>query len=347
MSQTVVEAAEGRQPLASRVIVERAVMWLLVAALAVWLFLAAYRSPRPFLTATIEGLNNGALFALIALGYTLVYGIIELINFSHGDLFMMATVLSGFWVVSLFHATTASVSSFLVIFAGLLVVMTFGAGVNTLAERLAYRRLRRAPKLAPMITAVGLSFVYQWVGINRNGSGQRNWIRILGDSGFTVAQVHVRWMTVIVIAVTIPLLLGMTWIIQRTRVGKAMRATAQDQDAARLMGIDVDRTIAYTFAMGGALAGAAGMLYLESLGTTRYDAGFRLGLIAFTAAVLGGIGNLNGAVLGGFLIGLISSYNDGFGLGNQWSQTAVFTILILLMVFKPEGLLGQVTTEKV
>jgi branched-chain amino acid transport system permease protein len=147
--------------------------------------------------------------------------------------------------------------------------------------------------------------------------------------------------------VTIPLLLLMTYIVQRTRAGKAMRATAQDQDAARLMGIDVDRTIAFTFALGGAMAGAAGLLYLQSVGTTRYDAGFQLGLIAFTAAVLGGIGNLNGAVLGGFLIGVVQSFNDQLGFGQKWSQTVVFTILIALMVFKPEGILGKPTTEKV
>lgn len=348
MTQTQVEAAEERQPLAARVLAERVVMWLLLAALALWLGTEAVNSPQQFLEAAVVGANNGALFALIALGYTLVYGIIELINFSHGDLFMLATVLSGILVVNQFHATTASVASFLVIFAVLIVVMIFGAGINTLAERLAYRRLRRAPRLAPMITAVGLSFAYQWVGIKMNQSGgQRNWPRVLGDSGFRIGEVDVPWMTVIVIGITVPLLLMMSWVVQRTRMGKAMRATAQDQDAARLMGIDVDRTIALTFAIGGALAGAAGLLYLESVGTTRYDAGFRLGLIAFTAAVLGGIGNLNGAVLGGFLIGLISSFNDSLGLGNQWSQTAVFTILILLMVFKPEGLLGQATTEKV
>jgi branched-chain amino acid transport system permease protein len=139
----------------------------------------------------------------------------------------------------------------------------------------------------------------------------------------------------------------MMFLVQRTRQGRAMRATAQDQDAARLMGIDVDRTIAMTFALGGALAGAAGMLYLQTMGLTRYDLGFRLGLIAFTAAVLGGIGNLAGAVLGGFLIGIIQALNEAFGLGSSWSQTVVFTILIVLMVFKPEGILGHPVTEKV
>jgi branched-chain amino acid transport system permease protein len=141
----------------------------------------------------------------------------------------------------------------------------------------------------------------------------------------------------------------LTYVVQRTKQGKAMRATAQDQDAARLMGINVDRTIAFTFALGGAMAGAAGLLFLESVGTTRYDAGFQLGLIAFTAAVLGGIGNLAGAVLGGFLIGVIQGLNDGaaYGLGQKWSQTVVFTILILVMVFRPTGILGQPTVEKV
>jgi branched-chain amino acid transport system permease protein len=139
----------------------------------------------------------------------------------------------------------------------------------------------------------------------------------------------------------------MSYIVQSTRQGKAMRATAQDQDAARLMGINVDRTIAFTFALGGGLAGAAGLLWMQSVGNTRYDAGFQLGLIAFTAAVLGGIGNLKGAVIGGVLIGLIQAYNTTFALGQKWDQTVVFSILIFLMVFKPEGLLGKRTTEKV
>ncbi|MBI4942200.1 MAG: branched-chain amino acid ABC transporter permease [Actinobacteria bacterium] len=295
----------------------------------------------------VVGLNQGALYALIALGYTLVYGIIELINFSHGDLFMLASVLSGFLMVSAFGATAATTGAFLALIATLVLAMLFGAALNTTAERVAYRRLRRAPKLAPLITAVGLSFVYQWGGIKSNGSGQRNWDTILGSSGFTVLNVKVPWSMIVVTAVTIPLLLGLNWVIQKTRQGKAMRATAQDQDAARLMGIDVDRTISLTFGLGGAMAGAAGLLYLQTFGTTRYDAGFQLGLIAFTAAVLGGIGNLNGAVLGGVLIGLVQALNDRFGLGVAYSQTVVFTILILLMVFKPEGILGKPTTEKV
>ncbi len=347
MSQATATVAASRTPAETRALVIRLISYVLLAAVGLWILSKAVSRPNDFFTVTIVGLKFGALYALVALGYTMVYGIIELINFSHGDLFMLATVASGLAMVSWLGQVTPGVGAFALMIAVLLGVMAMSAGINTLAERVAYRRLRRAPKLAPLITAVGLSFIYQAVGIRANGSGQRSWETLLGDAGFSIGGVKVPWSVIVVLAVTIPLLLLMTFLINKTRQGKAMRATAQDQDAARLMGIDVDRTIALTFALGGALAGAAGLLYLESVGTTRYDLGFQLGLIAFTSAVLGGIGNLNGAVLGGFLIGIIQSLNEAFLLGSAWSQTVVFSILIMLMVFKPEGILGKPTTEKV
>jgi branched-chain amino acid transport system permease protein len=347
MTQTAVEPAETRVPLRAREHVERAIALALVAAVVLFLVWQLVRAPARFFTVLSIGVNQGALYALVALGYTLVYGIIELINFSHGDLFMLSTVLSAFAMVTWFGATSPTVRNFALMFVTLAIAMVAAAALNTAAERFAYRRLRKAPKLAPLITAVGLSFVYQQGGLQTSGSGPRNWTTVLGGTSFTVAGVSVPWSLVVVIVVTIPLLLGLTYLVQRTRQGKAMRATAQDQDAARLMGIDVNRTIAFTFALGGALAGAGGLLYLQTFGTTRYDAGFQLGLIAFTSAVLGGIGNLNGAVLGGFIIGIIQAFNDSLVLGVAWSQTVVFTILILLMVFKPEGILGKPTTEKV
>jgi YVTN family beta-propeller protein len=230
-----------------------------------------------------------------------------------------------------------------------IVTMVFCASINMGAEFFAYRRLRRAPKLAPLITAVGLSFVFQNIGLKWNGSTPRQWQSVLGQNGFAVHGVKVHYSLFVVLGVTTVLLLGLTYIVRGTRQGKAMRATAQDQDGARLMGINVNSTISFTFALGGAMAGAAAVLYVQTLGTTRYDSGFELGLIAFTAAVLGGIGNLTGAVLGAMLIGVIQGMNDGlaYGLGQRWSQTVVFAILILLMVFKPEGLLGTRTIEKV
>ncbi|HVN10569.1 MAG TPA: branched-chain amino acid ABC transporter permease [Kineosporiaceae bacterium] len=347
LTQTPVEISESRPPLSRGALATRVLGLALLAALAVWILYSAVTKPTQFASAVVTGINNGALYALIALGYTLVYGIIELINFSHGDLFMLATIVAAFVIVTVFGVTSLSWWAAVVLLIGLVVTMSFAAGLNVAAERLAYRRLRRAPKLAPLITAVGLSFVYQFVGVTANGSAQKPWDTILGDTGFYIGDVKINWKTIVVIAVTVPLLLAMTWMVANTRQGKAMRATAQDQDAARLMGIDVDRTIAFTFGLGGALAGAAGVLFMQANGLTRWDAGFRLGLIAFTAAVLGGIGNLTGAVLGGFLIGVIENLNNSLGFGQEWGQTVIFTILIVLMVFKPEGILGKPTTEKV
>ncbi len=349
MTTTAVEAAAARPAGFGRAMVERILAYAILAAGAVWLLANFVEAPGLFFESLLAGLKNGTLYALIALGYTLVYGIIELINFAHGDLFMLGTVFSGFFMVGWLGQGDPGVTAFAALLLTVVLAMIFCALINVAAERVAYRRLRRAPKLAALITAVGLSFIYQWVGLQWNGSRPRQWDRAVRGVAFEIAGVSVGWATLIVVAVTIPVLVFLTYVVQRTKQGKAMRATAQDQDAARLMGIDVDRTIAFTFALGGAMAGAAGALYIQAIGTTRYDAGFQLGLIAFTAAVLGGIGNLTGAVLGGVLIGLIQACNDGlpYGFGQKWSQTVVFTILILLMVFKPEGILGKPTTEKV
>ena len=226
MSQTAVEAAESRSPVATRVIVERGIGFLLLALVAVFVLANAVMHTSEFFSVFFFGLNLGALYALVALGYTLVYGIIELINFSHGDLFMLATVGSGFAMVSWLNQKSASVGAFALMIGAMILVMAGAAAINTAAERVAYRRLRRAPKLAPLITAVGLSFAYQWAGITVNGSGQRNWATLLGSSGFTVAGVKVQWSVIVVVGVTIPLLLLMTYVIQKTRQGKAMRATA-------------------------------------------------------------------------------------------------------------------------
>ncbi len=334
---------------ARRRVAERIAAVLFSTLGAIWLGANLIKSPAQFFQAAIGGLSNGALYALIALGYTIVYGIIELINFAHGDLFMLGGVFSAYFISVWFGQTKSSPKAWLIFVVCLFLVMTFTATINVAIERFAYRRLRRAPKLAPLITAVGMSFILQFVGLTWNGSGPKNWNSVLPGGAINISGVKIYYVTLILFAVTIPLLLLLTYIVAKTRQGKAMRATAQDQDAARLMGIDVNRTISFTFAIGGALAGAAGLLYVETIGTTSYNLGYQLGLIAFTSAVLGGIGNLTGAVLGAVLIGLIQGLNDGLpiGLGQQWSQTVVFSILIMLMVFKPAGILGKQVTEKV
>jgi branched-chain amino acid transport system permease protein len=347
MAQTTLAPPLPRPALRPRVVVQYVAATAIMVLLMIWVLWSVTESPAQFFSSAVFGLNNGALYALIALGYTMVYGIIQLINFAHGDLFMLGTLFSGFAITTLFGQTASAPLAWLLGVLTLLATMAFCGTVNVAIEFLAYRRLRRAPKLAPLITAVGMSFILQWIGLQWNGSRPKAWPTILPAGSWNIGGVEIDYSFAIVLAVTIPLLLGMSWLVTRTKQGRAMRATAQDQDAARLMGIDVNRTISFTFALGGSLAGAAGVMYQQTIATTRFDLGFQLGLVAFTAAVLGGIGNLTGAVLGGFLIGLIQGLNEGapHGLGQKWSQTVVFSILILLMVFRPDGLLGRATGE--
>lgn len=322
---------------------------LIAAAVLYWLGKNFVDDPKMFLSVGVTGLSNGALYALIALGYTMVYGIIELINFAHGDLFMLGAVFSYFFLTSFLGAVGSTSRNWAMLGLTLILVMLFCGLLNVLIERLAYRKLRDAPKLAPLITAVGVSFILQFIGLKWNGSAPRNFETVVPRDTWLVGGVIVPYRAVLVIGLTVPLLIILVTFINKTKMGKAMRATAQDKDASRLMGIDVNKTIAMVFGIGGALAGAAGLMFAQSLGNVAYNIGFQLGLIAFTSAVLGGVGNLNGAVLGGFLIGIIQGFNDGlpWSPGQKWSQTVVFTILILLMVYRPAGLLGKATLEKV
>jgi branched-chain amino acid transport system permease protein len=297
------------------------------------------------------GLTNGAVYALVALGYTLVYGILELINFAHGDVFMLGGMFSATMLISAFGLTVSSSTPKLIgtIVGSLVVAMVACGVINATIEMIAYRPLRGAPRLAPLITAIGMSFILQNIAIAWKGPSYVSVPRVLphGDV-FSIGGAHYTWDKFIVVIVTLPVLLVLLWLVLRTRQGKAMRATAQDRDAAAMMGINVNRTISFTFLIAGALAGAGGLLYALYFHEVRYDTGFQLGLIAFTAAVLGGIGNLPGAVLGALLIGFIQSYNDGLSWhmpGSDWTQSIVFAILILILVFRPEGLLGERTPE--
>lgn len=316
---------------------------------AFWMLINIIQSPDQFAQSAIAGLRNGLIYAMIALGYTLVYGIIELINFAHGDLFMLSAVFSSFFITYWLGADQSNGYGWFAFGLCLIAVMIFGAVINVLIERFAYRRLRHAPRLAPLITAVGMSFLLNFIGLKWNGSTPRQWPTVIPNSDIYIGEIRISMTTIWLFLIGFPLLVGLNYLVTSTKQGKAMRATSQDRDASTLMGINVNKTIAFTFALGGAMAGAAGLLYQQSIGTTNYNLGFQLGLIAFTSAVLGGIGNLWGAVLGGLLIGLIQGLNDGLPIafGQQWSQSVVFTILIIILVFKPAGLLGKAVTEKV
>ena len=323
---------------------------IFVVALVALLVKEATVSPSQFAQTTLIGLTNGAVYALIALGYTLVYGILELINFAHGDVFMlggMFAITIGTHVFGLHHGQGPV--TVLIVFATLVLAMLACGSINATIEFIAYRPLRGAPRLAPLITAIGVSFIIQDVGLAWKGPNYVTAPDVFPHSNvFSIGGVDYQWNHLIVVIITVPVLLALLWLVQRTRQGKAMRATAQDKDAAAIMGINVNRTISFTFLTAGALAGAAGTLYSLWATTVRFDQGFQLGLIAFTAAVIGGIGNLPGAVLGAVTIGLIQSWNEGLPWhmpGSDWTQSIVFSILILILVFRPEGLLGEKTPE--
>ena len=293
------------------------------------------------------GITNGAIVALIALGYTLVYGIIELINFAHGDVFMIGTLVAfGLWGTIGLTLATGTLGIVFGLLAALVVAMAVCGVLNVMIERVAYRPLRGAPKLAPLITAVGMSFILQNVGILWIGASQRAVPDLIHAQQqlFSPLGLSISRGDVLAVVATIPLVMLLTTFVSTTRLGKAMRATAQDPDAARLMGINVDTTIALTFLLGGMLAGAAGLIFLVYQTTVWYFSGFIAGLIAFTAAVMGGIGNLQGAVLGGFIIGIIQQLAEN-RIGAEWTEAVVFAYLIIIMVFRPQGLLGEQTRE--
>jgi branched-chain amino acid transport system permease protein len=295
----------------------------------------------------VLGLSNGAIYALIALGYTLVYGIIELINFAHGEVFMIGSFVAfGFWGTIGLTLSTGPLGVALGLLVSLLLAMGVCGVLNVMIERVAYKPLRNAPKLAPLITAIGFSFILQNVGILWLGSSPASVPDLIQSQKvlFDIGGVAIHRGDVLAVAVTIPLVVLLTSFINRSRLGKAMRATAQDPDAARLMGINVSTTISMTFLLGGMLAGAAGLVNLLYQTSVWYFQGFTAGLIAFTAAVMGGIGNLKGAVLGGLIIGCIQQMSDN-RIGAQWTTAVVFAYLVLIMVFRPQGLIGEATRE--
>ncbi len=331
--------------------------------MALDLVLFAQSSGNVYAQSLINGLTFGALLALIALGYTMVYGIVELINFAHGDLFMLGTffALTVLSTLSLTGVGAAGASSGQLIVAfALMILLTpiFCAALNWSVDRVIYKPLRNAPKLAPLVSAIGVSFCFMNVGMFWNAmipedgktvpsAADRNFPSLLSNDNllpdnalkFTVKDA-------VVIGVTIPIMVALTLFVKYTRLGKAMRATAQNPTAAQLMGIHVDRVIGATFAIGGALAGFGSVVFSLTVNTIGFQIGYQNGLYAFTAAVLGGIGNIPGAVLGAVIIGLIRSFGSVM-IGEKWTSALVFAILIAILVFRPTGLLGSRVREKV
>jgi branched-chain amino acid transport system permease protein len=301
---------------------------------------------------SINGLTRGAVFALIALGYTMVYGIIELINFAHGDVFMLGLFISLFWFTLL--GVTGALSPWqLVTLLPLVLVLTMlsTAILNVAIDRMAYRPLRRSTRLAPLITAIGVSFMLENIALLWKGPAPIAYpdifpsVDILREWFGIDSAIFITTKDLLVVAAAVPLMLGLHYFVTRTRWGKAMRATAQDRETAQAMGIDVERTILITFFVGGALAGAAGLIQGMYYNIGQWWMGYQAGLRAFTAAVLGGIGSMSGAALGGLLIGFLSAWSDQY-ISARWTNALVFAILIVVLVFRPHGLMGDRTPEK-
>ncbi len=296
---------------------------------------------------TINGLGLGAIYALIALGYTMVYGVLRFINFAHSDVLMLGA-FTAYYIAPKVEKTFGNQS-----LVGCIMVFVIAAAVcaciGMTIERLAYRPLRNRPKLAVLITAIGVSLLIEYTAQNENviGASPKPFPQLLPEKTFHLGNVIISSNDVLTVSVTIILLAAMWFIVQKTRVGTAMRAVSYNQQAASLMGVPVNRIISFTFGLGSALAAIAGILYSIKAPGIEPLMGVQPGLRAFVAAVLGGIGNLPGAVLGGVILGLLETFAGGIPELSNYRDAIAFAILILILLFKPAGLLGRSTVEKV
>lgn len=333
----------------------RAVIILLVAWGTIAAIIDNPYSTSQWINFIVFGIAQGSLYALIAIGYTLVYGVLFMINFAHGEFFM-----SGILTATVFLAGPMAASGFMErqpvisLLIILIVSMLVSIAVALVTERVAYRPLRKAPRLVPLITAIGASFFWQYFFRGLYGSQSIPFPQIQALQGsFSLLGTQILKTQVLVVVVTIIVLIGLNFFIMRTKTGKAIRAVAEDKDVAALMGIDVDRTIAITFATGASMAGVAAVLYAVVFRQVQFFMGFIPGIKAFTAAVLGGIGSVPGAAVGGLFLGMFESVGPALflqGLGipaaHQLKDVIAFTMLVLVLIFRPQGIVGERLGEK-
>ena len=298
----------------------------------------------------LNGLILGSLYAMVALGYTMVYGILELINFAHGEIVMLGAMVA---VTVLAVLAALGVPVPLALLAALAAAVAVCVSTGVLVERVAYRPLRNAPRLAPLITAIGVSIILQNLAMIIWGRQYLSFPPVLDIQIYEFAGATITNVQILIVAVAAVTMGGLLLLVQRTRLGRAMRATAHNREVAGLMGVNVNRVIAATFAVGSALAAVAGLLIAAYYGIAHYNMGFILGLKAFSAAVLGGIGNIPGALLGGLLLGVIESLGAGYigdltggFLGSHYQDIFAFFIRILVLVFRPSGLLGERVADR-
>ena len=300
-----------------------------------------------FLQQIINGLTLGSVYALVALGYTMVYGIIGLINFAHGDVVMVGAMVVTV-VVSALVGADPNASAWFAISVGILVAVPVCMVLGWTAERVAYRPLRRAPRLAALITAIGVSIILQNLAMMIWGRNYLSFPQIVVPEVYTVMGARISSLQLVIMVVAGALMAGLTFVVHRTRLGTAMRATAQNREVAGLMGVNINTVISAAFLIGSALAAIAGTMITSYYGVAQYTMGAMLGMKAFTAAVLGGIGNLGGAMLGGLLLGVIEALGSGYigditggFLGSHYQDVFAFVVLVLVLIFRPSGLMGE------
>lgn len=326
-----------------------------------------------FLQQIINGLTTGSVYAIVALGYTMVYGVIQLINFAHGEVVMIGAMVAFTVIMALVGAGTGLPPA-LIVLVGVLAAIPVCMTIGYLLERLAYRPLRHAPRLAPLITAIGMSIILQHLALLIWGRDPRAFPQIMENASFPIGGAAISTVQIAIILLSLLMMAILTWFVYRTKFGIAMRATAEDVRVAALMGIDANRVIAATFVIGAALGAVAGVMVGTYYGIAHYTMGFVLGLKAFSAAVLGGIGNLAGAMLGGILLGLVEALGTGYIseisdlcqwplvgnlltercaaeghvilFGSNYQDVFAFLVLILVLVFRPSGLLGERVAER-
>lgn len=295
----------------------------------------------------VNGLVLGSIYALVALGYTMVYGILELINFAHGEVTMIGAMVA-LTVIGFLIGQAPDLPGVLVVLSGILVAIPACMALAFFIEKIAYRPLRHAPRLAPLITAIGVSIVLQNVAMLVWGRQYVSFPAILPTTRFEFLGAHISLLQVAIVVLAVAIMAGLWLLVEKTRLGRAMRATAQSKEVAELMGVNVDRVISATFIIGAAIAAIAGVMVSAYYGLAHYYMGFMLGLKAFSAAVLGGIGNIAGAMLGGLLLGVIEALGAGYigditggFLGSHYQDVFAFFVLIAVLVFRPSGLLGE------
>jgi branched-chain amino acid transport system permease protein len=290
----------------------------------------------------VNGLVVGSVYALVALGYTMVYGILQLINFAHGEIVMIGALTA---LVTTKALTGAGVPDVMALIIAIFVAMVVCAVAGMLIERIAYRPLRNAPRLAPLITAIGVSILLQQLAILVFGRNYFSFPEIIPKTPIQIGVVTVTMNEIVIFIASIVLMAGLLWLVNKTKIGTAMRATAENQKVAGLMGIDINKIIAFTFAIGSGLGAIAGVMVASNYGQAHYYMGFMLGLKAFTAAVMGGIGNLWGAVVGGLILGLVENVGLIFVRGD-YKDIFAFVVLVLVLIFRPQGLIGEKVAER-